>query len=169
MDKIEKIRARIKSMPLDIEALFSDLSVGYERSFHLDDHIVGELERTHDRGFVIRTNANHSRERQRFTAAHELGHYMMHRTLLGSGVDDDKSYRSCLEYGNFKNKNIQKRHETEANQFAAAILMPSVTVRQEFVECPDLDRLARLFCVSNQAMAIRLKSLDLKVVSLCSM
>lgn len=51
------------------------------------------LERVGDT-FLITVAANDPLTRQRFTLAHELGHYMLHRTLIGDGLDDDRAYRS---------------------------------------------------------------------------
>ena len=160
-NKVKIVKKFMASNPLDIEALFEELGIGYEKTYTLDTHISGEIERKSENSFVIRTNARHSDERQRFTAAHELGHYMLHRLLLGTGVDDNKAYRSDLNNGNFKNSNIKTKHETEANRFAAVVLMPSDRVREEFAKESDPRKLAREFGVSITAMEIRIRSLGL--------
>lgn len=147
-------------LPVDINGLIENLNVTFEESKDLDSEISGEIERLSSDKFVIRVNARHAETRKRFTAAHELGHYILHRALIGKGVDDNKAYRS-EKGGNFHNTNITQRHETEANQFAAVVLMPSNLVRSEFAQNPSVEALAYRFGVSQQAMRIRLSSLNL--------
>src|SRR5260221_1607216 len=54
--------------------------------------------------------------KKRFVAAHELGHYEMHRDLQPVFSDDEGSLMSWYQGG---------QHEVEANEFAAEFLMPS--------------------------------------------
>jgi hypothetical protein len=66
---------------------------------------------------IITLNSNSSFEnRKRFTAAHELGHYEMHRNLHPLLVDSEQELLSWYQGG---------AHEMEANEFAAELLMPS--------------------------------------------
>lgn len=148
------------SVPVDLDQLLACLGVGLERSSNLDPDISGELERGEHGQFVIRVNASHSLVRQRFTIAHELGHYMLHRVLIGKGVDDNKAYRSD-DVGNFYNKNILPEHETQANQFAASLLMPADQVRSVYDRMTSLSEMALHFSVSKSAMDVRLRSLSL--------
>ncbi len=53
--------------------------------------------------------------KKRFVLAHELGHYEMHKDLLEVHADNQKSLNSWYKNG---------KHEIEANQFAAELLMP---------------------------------------------
>ncbi|WP_323845296.1 ImmA/IrrE family metallo-endopeptidase [Microbulbifer magnicolonia] len=147
-------------LPVDVVGMIEALGVDYEGSFDLDSDISGEIERLNESKFVIRVNATHADTRQRFTAAHELGHYMLHRSLIGEGLDDNKAYRSQA-VGKFHNTNITARHETEANQFAAAVLMPTGLVVLEHAKNSDIGHLASRFGVSHEAMRIRTKSLNL--------
>ena len=86
---------------------------------------------------------------------------MLHRELVGDGLDDDKAYRSS-EAGKYNNKRIGMKEETEANKFAANLLMPVELVRLEWdkrgnsAEDSVIEDMAKLFKVSKQTMAIRL-------------
>ena len=106
--------------------------------------------------YVITVNENHSKVRQRFTIAHEIGHYILHRNKIGDGITDNKLYRSST-CGRFRNLNIGGKEETEANQLAANILMPfeliDQLIRQGF-KLPE--KLAEKLEVSTQAIKIRL-------------
>ncbi|MFW5803634.1 MAG: ImmA/IrrE family metallo-endopeptidase [bacterium] len=77
----------------------------------------------HKKGQSIIT-VNRSTEfesRKRFTLAHEIGHYLMHRNNLINHNDDISS----LSW--FNNKNRQKifYQEFEANEFASELLLPT--------------------------------------------
>jgi hypothetical protein len=102
-------------------------------------------------GYSIVVNRQEGRRRQRFTVAHEIGHFICHGARIGSGVNDDQWYRS----------NLSTREEAEANRVAAEILMPLRLVnrlRAEGVTNPDA--LADRFEVSPLAMRIRLGMSD---------
>ncbi|MFC5344867.1 ImmA/IrrE family metallo-endopeptidase [Brevundimonas staleyi] len=116
--------------------------------------ISGEI-RPSGGAFEIKVNRHDSRGRQRFTVAHELAHFLLHRDQIGSGVSDDALYRSSLS----------DAREAEANRLAADILMPRESVRAAFAESVGsfeerLQFLADHFGVSEAAMAIRLEQVS---------
>lgn len=105
----------------------------------------------------IWVNASEGRQwpgRRRFTIAHELGHWQMHRHA-DEGVfcrtatvepDDNPAERSELPPA-----------ESEANAFAAAVLMPAELIRQHYAAYGnDFFRLCNMFGVSGAAMGRRL-------------
>ena len=103
-----------------------------------------------EEGFVIKVNRFEPKERQRFTIAHEIAHFLLHKSLIQKGVVDSTLYRSKLS----------SRTEAEANRLAADILMPRPLVNQALREVPtfvdDVDAyLAEKFNVSRSAMDIR--------------
>lgn len=92
--------------------------------------------------------------------AHELAHFLFHCSLIGDGVDDSKAYRST-NTGKFYNTSITRQHETQANQFAASILMPESLVRKLHDEFDgDLDKLSSKLQASKQAINIRLTAMN---------
>lgn len=91
-----------------------------------------------------------SETRQRFTVAHELAHLVLHP---GQNVYRDTSY---LSYEN----QMERQRETEANRYAAELLMPDWMVEFAFDRMGlSPARLARLFNVSPEAMNYRLVEL----------
>jgi hypothetical protein len=106
-------------------------------------------------------------QRKRFTVAHEIGHHLLgHQFESGEHVLVDRGYY-ISERGARASAGVDPK-EIEANRFAAALLMPSKMVRAEVSTLggvPLLDSavtdLASIFDVSEQAMTIRLKELDL--------
>jgi Zn-dependent peptidase ImmA (M78 family) len=151
-----------KGAPVDVQGIISDLGIQYAEETR-PDSMSGLIERYGD-GYRIVVNAAHSRVRRRFTAAHELGHYVYHRDLIGDGIFDDAAYRTTDVSGRYVNPKIRLEHETQANRFASVVLMPSSLI-QELQESRNLDphnprdlkELARLLDVSEQALRIRLK------------
>lgn len=143
-----------RSAPVDVEGLAEALGVDVQYAY-LDSDISGMIERVRN-GHRITVNARDPITRQRFTLAHELGHYMNHRHLIGDGLDDDRAYRST-DIGRYHNTQIGPREETEANRFAANVLMPMDLIehlqRTGLTEPADL---AKRLKVSPQAMSIRL-------------
>ena len=140
--------------PVDVETLALALGAPVHRAY-LDADVSGMLERTKS-GFRIVVNAAHASTRQRFTIAHEIGHFLFHRHLIGDGIDDDRAYRSTSA-GRYKNMSIGPAQETEANKFAAAVLMPRKLIdeaRAAGANSPA--QLAKKLGVSEHAMCIRL-------------
>ena len=114
--------------------------------------IVRDSVRGGDCGFAIFVNANHSEVRRRFTIAHEIAHFALHRDLIGDGITEDALYRSGLS----------DAVEREANGLAAEILMPRHLVRDAFEKgTRSAEHLAAKFEVSPQAMEYRMKNLGL--------
>lgn len=98
--------------------------------------------------------------RKRFTIAHELGHHFLH--LLADGDIVDKSIDLFRDTEPPEQPlTTEARQEIQANQFAAALLMPAALVRTAYKETADLSVLARRFNVSETAMGYRLTRLGL--------
>ena len=97
-----------------------------------------------------------SRQRRRFSIAHELGHFLIpaHR-MPADGLLQCTSQQ--LKMTRQSGVDFRTRMEVEANQFAALLLMPPPMLRLELRQLlqpklPDLVRLAQLFDVSKEAM-----------------
>lgn len=156
----EAIKAHWHNAPVNIEQIIRDSGVRLDKKANLARDIAGQLRRLDNGGFEISVNVNDHYYRQRFTMAHELGHYYLHKSLVGQGTDDNAMYRSAAG-GNFYNTAIQKRHEHEANTFAAFVLMPDHLVQRLIQEAGSAEGLHKKLQVSEPALKIRLKSLGL--------
>jgi len=117
-----KLRTFMNSAPVDVEGAARSLGIEVRQAF-LDREISGQIEKSATGRYRITVNAADALTRQRFTIAHELGHYVFHRPLIGDGIDDDRAYRSTST-GKYFNTRIGPIQETEANRFAANLLMP---------------------------------------------
>ncbi len=152
-------------VPINVQDLARLEGVQVER-VDFGDEVSGVLVKDGERA-IIGVNGRHAPTRQRFTIAHELGHYLLHgrRELF---VDKDFIVH-------FRDENSSTGYdpvEVEANQFAAELLMPAEKVRELFAKRPfdindegALRKLAATFGVSPMAMAVRLSSLDLVVAA----
>ena len=107
--------------------------------------------------FTIYVNSKQPNKRQYFTTAHELGHYFLHKDKIKQQkivTDSDIIwYRT--------DRGLPKDEETEANYFAAALLMPEDKVKEVWEEVNDVKICAEIFNVSLAAMGIRLDYLKL--------
>lgn len=122
MSLTEAIRRAQQSPPVDLKGLASEFGIRIHSAW-LDEGVSGELVPLGGDRFQINVSANDNPKRQRFTAAHELGHYFLHRHLIGAGIGDDRAYRST-GVGRYHNTAIGPLEETEANRFASNLLMP---------------------------------------------
>jgi len=146
--------------PVQVEYLVAALGLKLEWK-ELDEDTSGMIE-SEGNSFKITVNSTHSYSRQRFTIAHELGHYMMHRNLIGDGLCDDRMYRS--KNCKIQNPNVGHEQERSANRFAANLLMPDELVKKQKNNVPAGEEpekwLARQFQVSQQAMEIKLRNIS---------
>ena len=165
-DEIKLVSDAAKQIPVDVIALAQSLGIDVKEAF-LDDNISGMLECNHGE-YKITVNGRHASTRKRFTIAHEIGHYILHKSLVGEGIDDSIAYRSEAG-GKFHNTNIGPREETQANKFAASLLMPPASVRKFHREFQgnsrNLESMAELFEVSRSSMKFRIEGLGLTPLS----
>ena len=99
-----------------------------------------------------------NRGRMNFTVAHELGHWLLHKDFAQEKlVGFEDRVLICRGIDN----RIDDR-ERQANLFAVYLLMPERFIRMQLEDFPaplseyDLRLIADAFCVSKQAMRIRL-------------
>lgn len=141
-------------IPVPVFQILKELGLGPDLQW-LDDNVSGWIERRPDGTYGVTINALHAPVRQRFTAAHELGHYIYHRDLLGAGVGDTRAYRA--EGTRLPNAAIRPIHERQANSFAANLLMPQHSISALKAQgVTRVEDLAARLDVSKDAMRIRL-------------
>lgn len=118
----------------------------------LEEGVAGMLVKRPARDPEMYINGADSLNRQRFTAAHELGHYVKH---VAAGEDnwEHVDYRDALS-----SKGTDP-DEVFANQFAASLLMPRAEVERLEEKFKSPTALAYEFGVSPDAMSFRLVNL----------
>lgn len=127
----------------------------------LDKKISGAIRYKKDENeFEILVNKNDMKSRQRFTVAHELGHYFLHRDFL-----KDEEIHIDIMYRTINNDKVNleeiKRREKEVDYFAGALLMNRTLLEKMHKENSSIKELAEIFDVSISAMTVRLDILGL--------
>jgi Zn-dependent peptidase ImmA (M78 family) len=119
----------------------------------LNDDVSGALVKERGADPSILLNANDSKNRKRFTCAHELGHFIRR-------AERPEQYE-YVDYRDSRSSNGTVEEEKFANSFAANLLMPDFLVRELNKQgLPDF-RMAQKFGVSREAMHHRLDNLRL--------
>lgn len=90
--------------------------------------------------------------RRRFTIAHEIGHWELHR----SGEQPAFCRTAAVEAVDAGRPAAIPLTEDEANRFAAAVLMPAELLRNHYAAVRDFEQLKTLFDTSGAAMGRRL-------------
>lgn len=149
----------ISDFPVDVQKIAEGEGVQIEFRV-LPDDISGLLNISQSKKPVIIVNNSHSKTRQRFTIAHELGHFLMHKP---SGMHVDKNF-----FRDIQSSLAQFPKEIEANRFAASLLMPERFVKAfiennkvllDLFDDDIIKLLADKFEVSSTAMSIRFQSI----------
>ena len=148
---------------------------------------LGRLDVENNR-VILNSEVKENNNRYRFTMAHELGHYILHAPLFRQqGIVSVGESEETLAIS----RSNSRRLEYQANRFASCLLMPRGLVKALYAYYFDLYvtrifgdsfhalyynpeqsetwgsykaivvRIARMMCVSEQAMQIRMKSLEL--------
>lgn len=139
-------------LPVDVHHLTKVMGIRVEKNPFLG--CSGQIELTTN-GPVITVKDTEIGTRQRFTIAHEIGHFALGHLNQGHPLFRD-------EASNFKT-GVFLPVERLANQFAAELLMPERVVSYAITNkgYKTLESLAALFGVSEVAMSWRLKNLGI--------
>lgn len=158
---------KINEIPIQVHEL-AERTGATVMAFDLGTDISGLL---HIKNGVanIGYNPEEPKLRQRFTIAHELGHFLLHKDEKDKIYIDNENYFYPVKFraSNIKLSEKDYKEEQEANAFAAALLMPIRLVQRELKDYNGFDMsdgsmitdLAKKFEVSIQAMSYRILNL----------
>lgn len=138
------------SFPVAVGAIAKDFGITVMKST-MPGSISGEIRETEGK-VTIKVNRHDVKERQRFTIAHEIAHFLLHRDRLANGITDDVLYRSGLT----------DDLERQANRLAADIIMPYNLIQVALANLNSLQaeeklkNISELAQVSLAAVRIRL-------------
>lgn len=156
---MEVVSRFLDRAPVPLGEMAAELGLTVNVEAILAPEISGQITRVRRAGgdgYHIDVNLLDSGVRRRFTLAHEIAHFLLHREYLEDELTDDRMYRSRLG----------DRQERQANKLAAQLLMPANLVRVAWrAGARDVAGLASAFDVSTQAMEIRLKELGLALAA----
>lgn len=144
-------------IPIDIDEVTTKLGGKINRVIDISEGAMkdGRLKVDGETFEITLNTYENTEERLRFSFAHELGHLFLHMGKEGSDVKNSVYYR----YGG----GIE---EEEANEFAAAFLMPEdkfkeIAEKEKEDECYLIYPIAEYFRVSKEAVIVRGKKLNL--------
>lgn len=136
--------------PIDLIGICNSLEIKV-KEVDFDDDLSGMLAKN-----TIYISSNIHENRKRFTLAHELGHYLIHKKK-------DNSYKGVRFRSEFISSK-EKNEEREANLFASLLLMPTHYLNEELKNNTEISeefifQLAKKYKVSSIAMTIRLEKM----------
>jgi Zn-dependent peptidase ImmA (M78 family) len=153
----------VSGRPVDLDRIIKHFGI-LRVDLPANDDVFGAIIRQQGHT-LIAVNPNQHPNRQRFTIAHELGHYFRHGYDRGKDVEHvDGDFR--FHWRNDASSKGIDWNEIESNQFAASLLMPEEFLKADVNKCFAIDRdtiqhLAGLYKVSRLAMQYRLINLGI--------
>lgn len=149
----------VKAVPIPVEKIIKARNIILQYA-PLDENLSG-MAYIKDGIGIIGINALHHPNRQRFSAAHELGHHELHAMEIRKAVHVDREFRVLLR-DDVSSQGIDPL-EIEANAFASELLMPGEFLMSaldagglDIEDDAGIEALARKFRVSASAMRFRL-------------
>lgn len=162
----------VVSAPINVEEIAAMLNIHIvnDSSLELKD-IIGEI-LFDDGNPIIKINPHQNSyfSRKRFTIAHEIGHFCLHSAESREGFSDSRKTMS-------RSDSYWDKYESEANNFAAQLLMPKQIVISEGSKILKeyknnnqadgmpvssfIEKLSTVLQVSTKAMEYRLKKLGI--------
>lgn len=172
VEDIAEHELELDIVPADLEKDIPEIDFG---------DAIGALQLS-DMTIYVDEEKNRVPGRFRFTVAHEIAHYELHRMLLQSITNQTDFFNSVVSKDNIVCRSSQQntRIEWQANRFAGALLMPERSIIMKIGDIKsrlglnqndaldnlsliELNRIANLimhdFNVSHQAVIIRLNEL----------
>jgi Zn-dependent peptidase ImmA (M78 family) len=153
----------IKQPPIEVEEIAKKLNFFViRRPYSSGNKLAAMLIR--DAGkVIIALNGSNDKEKQRFSIAHEIGHYFLHP---GENLVVDREF--VVNFRDSKSSIGKHIQEIEANRFASNLLIPEhfliddlrSYLMEETIDNNKISReLSKKYIVSPQTMNIRINSL----------
>ena len=112
-------KCQITEPPIDVEKIAKFLKIiVVKRSYKDKGPLSGMLVRSQNK-IIIGINESHSIEKQRFSIAHEIGHFFLHD---GEELIVDQNF--LVNFRHLKTNPGQYHKEKDANYFASSLLIP---------------------------------------------
>ena len=174
---LQKLSRKILPIPIE-EIIELDCGLILEK-ISLEENILGKII-FDSKKIQVDKSLEDASGRNRFTLAHELAHWILHKDLILS----DTNYYQTSMFDNNQHQyvckkqtkpNSKKREEWQADYFAACLLMPKDLVYENYKKITGstkpqsfsykncVKKLSDIFQVSQESMKIRLKELNLFV------
>ncbi|HJP81451.1 MAG TPA: ImmA/IrrE family metallo-endopeptidase [Candidatus Saccharimonadales bacterium] len=162
----KKLLKKYKSnFPVHVGKLAEELGLTVISTTDLPSGMSGSISKEDER-YIIYVNSGQSMRRQRFTIAHEIGHFLQHRDFLDTADEilnpakkimlgrPDSGSRAPVD-------TIERQREYEADNFAGELLMPKEIFEDIWLKAESLKDVADYFNVSAMAANVRAALLGL--------
>lgn len=152
----------VRSAPVPVDQIAEAMGIWVVREPGPDDLSGFILKDPAGERTVIGVNAAHARTRQRFTIAHELGHFLLHE---GEPLHiDRRNVGFRVKWRDPRSRDGTDPDEREANLFAAELLMPARFLETDLpglagaslLDDGVIAALAKKYEVSSQALTLRI-------------
>jgi Zn-dependent peptidase ImmA (M78 family) len=159
----------LNTIPVNVERLIKSEGITLNKNATKEEigrginrYNIGEIKKSGEEYQILILGSDHY-YRKRFTMAHELGHYILHKEKIDKfgAITDSEEYKA---------EGITPEEEAAADAFAAETLMPEEEVRKIFEETmknqsnkeeETIEEMSKMFQVSKPAMKLRLYLLEL--------
>lgn len=146
---------------LDIDSVARELGVRIFEVKFTEPDISGAI-RKDGEDWEIYVNKDHHINRKRFTAAHELGHYISYQ--VGSFSKDYLDQNGILTDTMYRKNGESNEKEVEANIIAAEILMPQPIIESFIKDNYSVDEIAKRLGVSMEAVSYRIRNIGYEII-----
>jgi len=121
----------------------------------LSDSEAGLIQKEDSGEYSILVNARNSSNRKRFTIAHEIMHFLLHKDYIDSNYITPNKQPVKSSDDNTGLTEEENDREIEANKHASILLMPMDKFREIWKKSNSIEQVAEAFNVSVAAAAIR--------------
>ena len=156
-NNIKKILEHQKNIPVPIIKLANSFNIQVYRVSNMANNVSGAI--INDNGiYSIYVNAKEPEYRRRFTIAHEIAHFLLHRDIIEDELDGNLTEAKGSNGVMYRSK-LYDVFEKDANKLAAEILIPLNKIQELYINSNyNIKILVKEFNVSEQAIKIRLEN-----------
>lgn len=112
-------KCEINEPPVDVEKIARSINIVVVKRSYKDKGPLSAMLVRNNKKVIIGINISHNIQKQRFSIAHELGHFFLHE---GEELFVDKDY--VANFRHYKTNPKIYFQEKEANYFAGCLLIP---------------------------------------------
>ena len=110
---------QITERPVDVEKIAKFLKIIVVKRAYKDKGPLSAMLVRSQNKVIIGVNEKHNIQKQRFSIAHEIGHFFLHK---GEELIVDKDF--VINFRHYKTNNSEYLKEKDANYFASCLLVP---------------------------------------------
>lgn len=163
IEQLDQVRQRHQVIPVPVVAIARDLGIALYETEDFDDSQSGSIKNENGH-YIIYVNARQAPTRKRFTIAHELSHYVLHRAEIDKRQELIDYTKQPTDGGLYRTDShhyteADQELERQANELAAEILMPDREFNEIWQTADTIEEVAHYFNVSTSAATIRAKTL----------